>query len=68
MRIDILHIDANYDTKYNMEDINDKGVQWLHQINKYIKGCRNAVTKPDSEHKSSLLDYVESVVFQLNQI
>ena len=68
LKIDILHIDANYDTKYNIEDANDKGIEWLHQINKYIYNCRNAVTALDSEHKTTFIDYIESEVFQFNQI
>jgi deoxyadenosine/deoxycytidine kinase len=65
MKIDILHIDANHDTKYNMEDVNDKGVQWLQKINNYIYNCRNAVTKPESEQKTSFMGYVEAVMYQV---
>ena len=65
MNIDILDIDANYDTKYNMQDANDKGVQWLLKINKYINTRKNAVNKCDSAHNVSFMEYVETVMQQI---
>jgi deoxyadenosine/deoxycytidine kinase len=65
MKIDILDIDANYDTKYNMQDANDKGVQWLLKIHKYINTCKNAVNKGDCEQPVSFIDYVEAVMQQI---
>ena len=62
MKIDILDIDANYDTKYNMQDANDKGVQWLSKIHKYINTRKNAAIRGECESKIPFMNYVESVM------
>ena len=65
MKIDILDIDANYDTKYNMQDENDKGVEWLSKIHRYINTRKNAAIKGECESKISFMNYVETVMEQL---
>lgn len=68
LKVDILHIDANYDTKYNLEDENDTGVQWLCKINDYINRCVNASIKGECESKVPFMEfmgYVETVMNKL---
>jgi len=62
LKIDILDINANYDTKYNMQDENDKGVEWLSNINNYINIRINAAIKGECETKTSFMNYVEAVM------
>ena len=62
LKIDILDINANYDTKYNMQDENDKGVEWLLKIHKYINTRKNAAIKGECENKIPFMNYVEAVM------
>jgi len=62
LNIDILDINANYDTKYNMQDENDKGVEWLSNIHKYINARKNAAIKGEYESKIPFMNYVEAVM------
>jgi deoxyadenosine/deoxycytidine kinase len=57
---DILNIDANEDVTYNMFDKEDKGLEWLQRIERYILNCseHKNVDKP----KNTFIDILENLI------
>lgn len=57
---DILNIDANEDVTYNMFDKEDKGLEWLQRIERYILNCSEhmSVDKP----KKTFIDILENLI------
>ena len=56
---EILNINANEDVTYNIFDKNDKGIDWLKRVEKYILNCGK-----DEENKNStiLMNVFESLI------
>lgn len=57
---DILNIDANEDVTYNIFDKEDKGLEWLQKIERYILNCSEHMTvdKP----KQTFIDILENLI------
>jgi len=59
---DVLRIDTNEDVSYNINDLCDKGIQWLHKIEEYIRRCSNYFPK---EEPKTIIDNLESVLLSM---
>jgi len=59
---DVLRIDTNEDVSYNINDLCDKGIHWLHKIEEYIRRCSNYFPK---EEPKTFIDNLESVLLSM---